>query len=146
MRSKLRLLSESIERELKKVEAFAKETRNSANEISKTAAGSHSAAGDRFHSEAQARIASENLDNIRKLKSELDVALAMKAPSSIESACFIKLIVDGIEQELFYVENPVFISGYKLVSSHSPLGKAIKGKKSGEKFNFANGGIVLSIE
>ncbi len=147
MRSKLVELSRILDKKVRKARDFAEQTKESANEVAKTAAGSWSAAGDREHSRGQAEITQENLNKVEAIKKEVERSVDKELPLKVEPASFVKIkFDDGTTDEFYFVENPIFLSGVKFASPSSPLGETILGKGVGERFKFGKGGAILSIE
>lgn len=89
---------------------------------------------------------------IKKLSQELESSLEGGVPSEIKPICFLSLqMSDGNIKEVYLVENPVFMTGFSLISPSSPLGKAIMGKKAGDAFSYSSGeqnfeGKILEIQ
>ena len=151
-REKLSLLLQSLRKEVRKAGEFAVKTKESANEVAKSAAGSWSAAGDREHSRAQAVIVEENLNKIKRVVNEIEAFIGKSVPEKIEPVCFITLSYDsGEEKEFYLVNNPIFLKGFNLISPKSPLGQSLVGKGVNEKFEYEiegqkTSGRINSIE
>jgi hypothetical protein len=105
-------------------------TKKSAQEVSASAAASPSQSGDMFHSQGAADLAKQALENVISLKNEIETNLD-SGISVVKSPCFINF--GGIP--VYLVSYPVLISGFKMVSSKSPLGISLLGKKVGDKVN-----------
>ncbi len=139
MRAKLNELLKIVEEEYKKVEKSYQMAKESAQEIAKTALTSHSQAGDRFHSQGAMDIAEERLKNVEKLLFELKSSEINKIVSFTEVPCYIKTD----KTDFFLVKNTILISGVRLVSANSVIGKDIINKQVG---NIVNGIEILEIE
>jgi transcription elongation GreA/GreB family factor len=152
MRPKLVELARWIDEEIKKFKKFARQTEESANDIARTSYNSPSQSGDREHSRGQAIIVAQNLLRFEKLKEEIVGFLNKEKPKVVEPICFVTVDWEGGEKgEFYFVQNPVFITGLKFVSSSSALGRDMLGKKEGETFKFklensSKTGKVISIE
>lgn len=105
-------LIESVDQEVKKADKNYVKAKESAEEIAASAAASPSQAGDRYHSQGTADIAKQKLNNILSLEKELE--------EKKEKVCF-----EHQGEIVYVVDNPVLITGFKIISSNSPLGKKI---------------------
>ena len=132
MRQKLLELKKALEERLVKVGDRAKKTKESANEIAQAASLSPSQSGDREHSRGQARVVEESLIRLKKLHEEV-VGASKEPVRAIFAPCFIVFEKEGEKNEAFLVENPVFVKGVSFISTSSDLGKALMGKKVGDK-------------
>ncbi|OGM02098.1 hypothetical protein A2115_03650 [Candidatus Woesebacteria bacterium GWA1_41_8] len=136
-RQKLLELLQSLQKKALKAGEFAAKTKESANEVAKSAAGSWSAAGDREHSRAQAVIVEENLNELKRINKEIETFIGKPVPEKIEPVCFMTLIYDnGEEKEFYLVHDPIHLSGFNLISPKSPLGQSLMGKRINEKFEY----------
>lgn len=106
----------AVDLETKKAEENFKKAKKAAEKIAASAAASPSQAGDRFHSQGTADIAKQKYEAVLALKDELK--------QKGESVCF-----KYKKENVFVVDNPILISGFKIISSRSPLGKKILGQK-----------------
>src|SRR3972149_7351922 len=100
-RQKLLELLQSLQQKARKAGEHAAKTKESANEVAKSAAGSWSAAGDREHSRAQAVIVEENLNKIKRVVNEIEAFIGKSVPEKIEPVCFITLSYDSGEEKEF---------------------------------------------
>lgn len=125
-----------LEKEVKLAKRRAEELRVVANEVSKTARSSWSAAGERFLTQGQAQAAEEYFKRMLDLIGKIEGAVKEPTPDSVVTSCFVKLILDGREEEFYLAEEVVSIPGVKLVSKSSLLGKSLLGKKVNETFSF----------
>lgn len=133
MRAKLSELLPVLEKQIEKAEKRAGETKSAADEIARAAVGSFSQSGDIEHSRNQSYLALEHLGRLRKLYEEIKGEIEKDIPEKVRPPCFLKIDIEGKVEEFFLVKNPVLISGVKLVSSKSPLGQELLGKKAGDK-------------
>lgn len=141
--------------EVKKIEQIsakaAKASHSSANEASGGLGASYSAAGDAEHARNSANLSMQKYSAIKKLSEELQKSLDREVPEKVAAACYVLVkYSDGSEKQLYFVENPVYVSGYNLISHDSPLGKSLSGKKVGESFSYTSGeqkyeGEIVSI-
>lgn len=109
MQTKLDLLIKAVDKEFKKAERAYKLAKKSAEEIAASATSSMSQAGDRFHSQGTADLAKQRFETISALKKEVESKRD-------------KINVKYQNEDLFLVDNPTLINGFKLVSTKSPLG------------------------
>jgi transcription elongation GreA/GreB family factor len=136
-RQKLLELQQSLEKKARKAGEFAIKTKESANEVARSAAGSWSAAGDREHSHAQAVIVEENLNKLKRTSEEIEAFINRPVPEKIEPVCFMTLVYDnGEEKEFYLVRDPIHLQGFNLISPKSPLGQSLIGKRVNEKFEY----------
>ena len=130
----------------------AKESYRAANEVSGGLISSYSAAGDAEHSRNSANLSIQKAETIKKLKDELERSLDLVSPEEIKPVCFISVkFEEGNQKDLYLVENPVFITGFNLISAISPLGESLLGKGIGDHFLYTSGeqkfrGDVIEIE
>lgn len=129
MRTKLKALLNSINVEYKKAEKIYKDAKNSAQEIAASASASPSQSGDRFHAQGTADLAKQKFEFISLFKKEIEESLDLDIPDKVAAPCYIKLK----SSEIYLVNNPVLISGLKIVSSDAPLGSSLLGEKIGEE-------------
>jgi len=136
-RQKLLELLQSLQEKVRKAGEYAVKTKESANEVAKSAAGSWSAAGDREHSRAQAVIVEENLNKLKRASKEIETFIGKPVPEKIEPVCFMTLIYDnGEEKEFYLVQHPIHLQRFNLISLKSPLGQSLMGKRVNEKFEY----------
>ncbi len=119
-------LLEKINSELVRLEEIAKKTREDANFIAQGALASPSASGDREHAQNQAMINLHRLGILKALKEEVEKGVGRY---EVEYN-------DGRQESFYLVKHPVILAGFKLISSQSPLGKAIVNKKKGQTFRY----------
>lgn len=131
----LNLLSEELEKQLGKMEEFAKENAKLAKETLKDTSGSWSAGGDREYSLGQAKITDENLVRLKNFKAEIDKAKQEKTPINITPICYVTMKYQNIDEPVnfYFVREPVYLTGFRFVTVDSALGKLVAGKKAGDK-------------
>ena len=139
MSKKIIELLRIVDLELQKAQKYYDVTKESAHEIAKTALTSHSQAGDRFHSQGAMEISKERLNGILKLKEELERIKDRKELYFTEVPCYIKTD----KTDFYLVKNAILITGVKLVSLQSELGKEIINKQAGD---VVNGFKILEIQ
>lgn len=150
MREKIKILLDIVKKSEETSKEAAGKSKSAANELSAGLVSSYSIAGDVEHAKNSANLSIQKHASVKKLAEELENAIASDAPSSVHKACYIKTEISGNEKELYLVENPVYISGYNLISPASPIGDALLGKKPGDLFLYKNGdktftGKILEI-
>lgn len=114
MDQQLNSFKKAVEKELKKAEVNFKQTKKAAQEVAASAAASPSQSGDRFHSQGAADLAKQKYEAVLALKNEID--------QKGEKVC-----VDHGGETLYLVDNPIMISGLKIVSTKSPLSLKLLG-------------------
>jgi hypothetical protein len=139
MSTKIKELLRIVDLELQKAQKYYDATKESAHEIAKTALTSHSQAGDRFHSQGAMEISKERLNGILKLKEELERIKDRIELEFTEVPCYIKTD----KTDFYLVKNAILITGVKLVSLQSELGKEIINKQVGD---MVNGFKILEIQ
>ncbi len=145
MREKIEILFEEVKKLEKKSNLTASASHASANEASGGLAASYSAAGDAEHSRNTANLSMQKYQSIKKLSEELRGASYQDNPQSAKTPCYILLQIGGDpEKEVYLVENPVFMSGFNLVSPMSPIGNALMGHKAGDLFLYTSGGQTFT--
>lgn len=136
-RAKLAELLKILNLEIKRVGIYVEKTNQAANEIARASANSPSQSGDREHSRNQAIITKEKLEKLEKLKDEINEALSKEIPIKVVGPCFVEVkYSSGVTDSFYLVKNPSFLTNVKVVSSESPLGKALIGKHANEAFVF----------
>jgi len=151
MRQKIEILFEEVKKLEEAAGQTAHKSRSDANELSAGLVASYSLAGDVEHAKNSANLSMQKYSAIKKLSEELQKSLDTEVPGKIGAVSYVFLrYTNGSEKELYFVENPVFISGFNLISIDSPLGKSLSGKKIGESFSYSSGdqefeGEILSI-
>ena len=124
---------------VKKIEQIsaeaAKASHNSANEVSGGLVASYSAAGDVEHSRNSANLSMQKYQSIKILVEELENALSEKVPETVSPVSFVALeYAGGKRKDVYLVDNPIYISGYNLISMESPIGRVIGELKVGDSF------------
>lgn len=150
MRNKLSELFGAVEKQVKISKTASSESRKSANELSAGLVASYSLAGDVEHSKNSANLSQQKYEAVQKLFEELKESMYSECPNMVQVPCYIKISISGAEKELYLVNNPVFLSGCSLISSDSPIGKAVMGLKADDLFLYKNGeqtytGKILEI-
>jgi len=137
MRQKILDLLKEVEKIEKVSRTAAGKSSQSANEASGGLTGSYSAAGDAEHARNTANLSIQKAKQIGALLKELEVYVVANTPDTVKPVSYVLLDYrGGVEKSLYFVENPVFVPGYNLVSPISPLGKAIAGKTVGNSFSY----------
>jgi len=143
IRNKLQELLEIVGTEEKKAEKRMVETKNAANEIARTSANSPSQSGDREHSRNQAYLVEESYNNIKIFKEKLSKELLLEVPKKSRPICLIGIEYEtGESMELVLANQTAFVEGFVVVTTASPLGRELVGKKVGDSFEFESGGGV----
>jgi transcription elongation GreA/GreB family factor len=142
--------------EVKKIEKIsgdaAEKSRHAANVVSGALAASYSAAGDAEHARNSANLSIQKAAVIKKLAGELEKSLESEIPTTVKPVCFVSIkFRNGNQKDLYFVENPVFLSGFNLISVSSPLGESLVGKGIEDSFSYTSGdqkfdGKILEIE
>jgi hypothetical protein len=146
MRKKLKTLLEVLVIEIQKAQKRADETKKAANEIARSAAASPSQSGDREHSAGQALITKEVLLRLQEAKDDIEKNINLPADTATPP-CFVKIELQGVEKEFYFVNHPLHVAGFSFVSKDSELGKTLSDKKEGETFEVGDiKGKVISIE
>ncbi len=92
--------------------------------------------GDRRYFEDADRIAQESLAILIALKKEVE-ATSEKPANRVQPVSFVTLEHEEGEINRFYlVRKSASLTGVQLLTPDSPLGKAILGKKEGERFSY----------
>lgn len=118
MDSKFLDLVAAIDIELKRAEKVYKDVRKTAQEVAASAALSPSQSGDRYHSQGAADMARQKYTEVLALKKEIELKK--------DDICF---TLNG--EQVFLVDNPIFIKDFKLISTKSPIGQSLlHGKNS----------------
>lgn len=152
MRLKLLNLQKRLEVEIEKAEKNALGSKQSANEVAGGMVASYSVAGDAEHARNSAILNQHKLNQLNKLKEEMDKALLKEIPEKAEPLCFVSVkFKNGSKNNLYLVNNPVYISDFNLVSVQSPIGKSLYDKSVGSSFSYVlssqdYSGIILAIE
>ncbi|KKS94533.1 MAG: hypothetical protein UV71_C0024G0005 [Microgenomates group bacterium GW2011_GWC1_43_13] len=150
-RQKLENLAARLKEELGKAEVSALHTRKTANEASHGLATSYSAAGDAEHAGNTALLSYQKLEQLKKLKAEIEESRIGAVPETVSPVCFTSVTFDdGRISEFYFVKNSAYISGINFISPDSPLGSAISGKSAGERFLYSAGeenhaGVISGI-
>lgn len=128
-----------VEKDLKKSSRIYDLSKKSALEIAKSASLSPSQAGDRYHSAGAMEIAKDKYEMTKALHDEIQKSLKNSSPEFVETPCFVKM--DKIE--FYLLDNVASVSGFRIVSSKSPMGEAVLGERVG---SVINGMKILEIE
>jgi len=150
-RLRLKELAGRLDAEIEKAETAASASKKAANEASGGLIASYSVAGDVEHAKNSALLSLQKVNQLKKLKDEIDGALKLETPEAVSPVCFVSVLFDnGKKSDFYFVKNPVYLSGVNLISSESLLGSAILGKKISEKFSYTAGdqnfsGIISGI-
>ena len=133
-------------RKLEKIEdEAAKKSHSAANEASGGLVASYSAAEDAEHARNTANLSLDKAKVVGKLMKELEDSVNTEAPGEARPVCFVSIELDGhVIRNSYLVNNPVFVSGFSLISSDSPLGKSLLGKTTCETFSYNSGEQTFS--
>ena len=151
-RREIQKLQELLLKELEKAKERERKVKEAADEIARASYNSPSQSGDRFHSQSQADIAKENVERLESILKKVEEELQNPVPESIAPICWINLeYEDGGKDEFFLLDEPLSIPGYKFVSSNSPFGLVLAGKRVGDNFKykipgFTKIGKILQIQ
>lgn len=152
MRQKIQKLLIEVKRLEEVSNKAAHESNRAANEASAGLIASYSAAGDAEHARNSANLSLQKAATLKKLMVELESSLSAQIPITAKFVCFVSVeLGGGATKDLYLVENPVFISGFNLISPDSPLGAALLEKRAGDLFLYKSGtqsfsGKILEIE
>jgi len=105
---------------------------------------SRSQQGDRLYFEDAARLTRERLTKLRSLKEEITESSDSES-KEIRQDSFVSIKYQNGESVSFYfVSQAITLANIQLITSQSPLGKAIEGKKEKEKYSYQikNGGTT----
>ncbi len=148
MRTKLQKLLEKLENEIARVEVINKVVKEDADSISRAAPASPSTSGDRYHAEQQALMGQEKLQRLINLKLEVEESIKKSIPNSIKPVSYVVLKDSkGNETEKYLADTSTNYS----ISTNSPIGQKILGKKVGERYEYEiegirQSGVIISIE
>jgi hypothetical protein len=151
-REKINNLYALLKEEVAKAQKAAKEAKRAADEIAKSSYNSPSQSGDRFHSQGQADITMEVATRFSSALKKVEEEVAKEIPEGIAPTCFIELAYkDGTKDGFYYLDEPITLSGIKIISSNSPFAVVLAGKKIGDSFEFVlddfkKSGKIISIE
>ncbi|HUS52206.1 MAG TPA: hypothetical protein VMX77_01925 [Candidatus Bathyarchaeia archaeon] len=129
---KKQALLEKIDQEVKKARAVAQKRAATAR---RAKSFSRSQQGDRRYFEDADQIAQESLVNLLGLKREIENSLDKPAEEA-HPVAFITIQEGGETTSFYFVTNSATLEGVQLLTPASPLGKAIDGKKEGDKFSY----------
>lgn len=135
-RKKLIKLLQILEKEEKLAKIRARELKFVANETAKSTVSSWSAGGDRFHTRSQSEAAEEICRKITSLKRKVEEEVTKPVSERISDPCFVDLILNEEREEFYLVDQVVNLTGIKIISTESLLGKSLMGKKINEDFSF----------
>ncbi len=133
---KLKDLGDKVEEELNRARVQASLVRQSANEISRTAAFSLSQSGDREHSTNQAFITEDRLVTLEKVLEELEKMETNSPQNKSTPPVYLKIELDGQEQEFYLLSSPLYLNELKIVSISSTLGHVVINKKIDDIFKY----------
>lgn len=147
-RKQLLALKKVLEKEIQDTQTSVDKTRQDAYEVAQSAAGSPSQSGDRFHANAQADIVEKRLEDMKLCLKEVDIASGTDIPKKVTKTCYVELEIEGgVQHNIFVLNNTATISiEAKIVSVESPLGKAIIGKETNQKFEYDPSGIHVAVK
>jgi transcription elongation GreA/GreB family factor len=132
-KTKKKELLDKLDQEIKKAKGLAQKRETAAK---RAKSFSRSQQGDRRYFEDADRLAQESLINLLALKNEIEAASNEPAKEA-QPVAFITLEHEDNEIDSFYfVNRAAGLSGVQLLTPDSPLGKAILGKRAGEKFSY----------
>lgn len=152
MRKKLKVLSEILDEQVKDARRIAHDSRESAREINRVASASPSSSGDREHAVNQAVLNENKFKDLLNFQKKIIDSVDKPIPNSVEPVCFVLLrFEDRKELGVYLVQSSIHLKDFVMVTTNSPLGAAINGKKVGEKFKYyfhgnTRSGIVVGIE
>ncbi len=130
MRAKLKQFLDAVEIEFDAARKNYDQTKKAAEEVAVAASLSPSQSGDRYHSQSAADLAKQTFEVVKSLRDELKSDID-KDINVVGAPCFINFDDD----QIYLVNYPVLINGFKIISSKSPLGLNLLGKKAGDKVN-----------
>lgn len=141
MRQKIEILFEEVKRLEEAAGQTAHKSKSDANELSAGLVSSYSLAGDVEHAKNTANLSIQKYSVVKKLFDELQKSLDTEVPEKIRTVSYVLAkYTDNGEKELYFVDNPVFINEFNLISIDFPLGKSLNGNKIGERFSYTSGG------
>lgn len=129
---KKQVFLEKIDQEIKKARAVAQKRAVAAR---RAKSFSRSQQGDRRYFEDADQIAQESLANLLCLKKEVENSSDKPAKKALPVA-FITIQEAGETTSFYLVNNSAPLEKIQLLTPNSPLGKAVEGKKEGEKFSY----------
>lgn len=136
-RPKIKELFDALSEELTKIRKKAEKLHEAAVDVAKSASASPSQSGDRFHAQGQADIAKEYVSNLEDINTEIEDELKIDTFSEIRPVCWVEVEYDNKDiDKFYYLSEPLALAGYKFVSSKSPFGLVLTGKKVGDDFEF----------
>jgi len=139
-RTRINDLAARLKEEVEKAESAATGSKQAANEASHGMATSYSVAGDVEHAKNTALLSLQKLNQLKKLKEEVDAALEKNKPDKVSPVCYVTLrFADGRTSEFYFVKNSVYVSGINFISPDSLLGKSIVDKPVGANFSYTAG-------
>ena len=124
---------EKLDREIKKARVLAGKTTAAAK---RAKAFSRSQQGDRRYFEEAGRMGQESLTNLLALKEEV-LASSNQPAKEASPVAFVTLEdEDGEINSFYFLNRSAGLSNLQLLTPASPLGKALLGKKEGDKFSY----------
>jgi len=119
--------------EIEKIKESAQKTDEAANMVTTGLSES----GDKYHTQGAADLTKSYLKRLNLLKKELESATKDNSKTA-KPPCFLQIsFSDGGFTELYLVKNAVSLPSISFISSDSPLGKAVYGKKAGDIFSYS---------
>ena len=137
-RGKLHDLLGELNSQIEKSEKISNENKKTSEEVTKASSASWSAGGDVLYAEGQAKITKDNLDRLKVFRDKIINELKEPVPDTISASCFVTAQYESLDEPsgFYFVDAPVYVSGLKLVTADSTLGKILVGKKKGDKLSF----------
>lgn len=134
-RGKLHELLKELDSQIEKSERISEDNKKTSDEVIKASSASWSAGGDVLYAEGQAKMVKDNLDLLIGFRDKIKKELEEPVPETITSTCFVTIKYENLEDKsgFYFVDTPVYVTGYKFVTTDSTLGKIIGGRKKGEK-------------
>ena len=136
-RNKLHDLLNDLNSQIEKSEKVSEKNTKTSDEITKASSASWSADGDVLYAEGQAKMVKDNLDILKTFKDKIKKELDEPTPETISATCYVTVKYENLDEpsSFYFVDTPVYVTGYKFVTVDSTLGKIILGRKEGEKLN-----------
>jgi transcription elongation GreA/GreB family factor len=132
-RIKKKLFLEKLGQEIKKAKVLTEKTAMAAK---RAKSFSRSQQGDRRYFEEADRIGQESLANLLALQEEV-LACPDQPAKEASPVAFVTLEdEDGETSSFYFLNRSAGLSNLQLLTPASPLGKAILGKKEGDKFSY----------
>lgn len=134
-RGKLNELLNQLNDQIEKSQKFAEKNKKTSDEVTKASSASWSAGGDILYAQGQATITKENLEALKAFKAKVEKEIKEPVSETVIPTCFVTVKYDNLDKpsSFYFVESPVYVSGFKFVTVDSNLGKIINGRKKGDK-------------